>query len=49
MNARRVASLAGTVAVTVIAAVGSYDHMRELARRHLAAIRPAMAAAPATA
>ncbi|WP_412099097.1 DUF2637 domain-containing protein [Micromonospora ureilytica] len=33
MNARRVASLAGTVAVTVIAAVGSYDHMRELALR----------------
>ncbi|SCL57145.1 DUF2637 domain-containing protein [Micromonospora chersina] len=33
MNARRVASLAGTVAVTVIAAVGSYDHMRELAHR----------------
>ncbi|MEU7773673.1 DUF2637 domain-containing protein [Micromonospora taraxaci] len=33
MNARRVASLTGTVAVTVIAAVGSYDHMRELAHR----------------
>lgn len=33
MNARRVASLAGTVAVTVIAAVASYDHMRELAER----------------
>lgn len=31
MNARRVASIAGTVAVTVIAAVGSYDHQRELA------------------
>ncbi|MEH1057745.1 DUF2637 domain-containing protein [Micromonospora sp. CPCC 206171] len=31
MNARRFFSLAGTVAVTVIAAVGSYDHMRELA------------------
>ncbi|MBM0226463.1 DUF2637 domain-containing protein [Micromonospora sp. ATA51] len=33
MNARRLASLAGTVAVTGIAAVGSYDHMRELALR----------------
>ncbi|MET8062574.1 DUF2637 domain-containing protein [Micromonospora sp. NPDC005686] len=33
MNARRFASLAGTVAVTVIAAVASYDHMRELAER----------------
>ncbi|MBM0236251.1 DUF2637 domain-containing protein [Micromonospora sp. ATA32] len=31
MNARRFASLAGTVAVTVIAAVGSYGHQRELA------------------
>ncbi|MFJ5542428.1 DUF2637 domain-containing protein [Micromonospora chalcea] len=31
MNARRVASIAGTVAVTVVAAVGSYDHMRTLA------------------
>ncbi|WP_327009477.1 DUF2637 domain-containing protein [Dactylosporangium sp. NBC_01737] len=31
MNARRFASIAGTVAVTVIAAVGSYDHQRELA------------------
>ncbi|MEU7171284.1 DUF2637 domain-containing protein [Micromonospora tulbaghiae] len=31
MTARRVASLAGTVAVTVIVAVASYDHMRELA------------------
>ncbi|AVT39386.1 DUF2637 domain-containing protein [Plantactinospora sp. BB1] len=33
MNVRRVASIAGTVAVTVIAAVASYDHMRELALR----------------
>ncbi|MCZ7421648.1 MULTISPECIES: DUF2637 domain-containing protein [unclassified Micromonospora] len=45
MNARRFASLAGTVAVTVIAAVASYDHMRELAERAgqpplLAALRP---------
>ncbi|MGV9762501.1 DUF2637 domain-containing protein [Micromonospora sp. NBRC 110037] len=31
MNARRLASLAGTIAVTVVAAVGSYDHMRTLA------------------
>ncbi|MGV9762411.1 DUF2637 domain-containing protein [Micromonospora tulbaghiae] len=31
MNARRFASLAGTVAVTVIAAVASYDHMRTVA------------------
>jgi hypothetical protein len=31
VNARRIASLAGTVAVTVIAAVGSYDHMRAVA------------------
>lgn len=31
MNARRAASLAGTVAVTAIAAVASYDHMRALA------------------
>ncbi|QGN50225.1 DUF2637 domain-containing protein [Micromonospora sp. WMMC415] len=31
MNARRFASMSGTVAVTVIAAVASYDHMRELA------------------
>ncbi|WP_146231160.1 DUF2637 domain-containing protein, partial [Micromonospora sicca] len=31
MNARRLASIAGTVAVTVVAAVGSYDHMRTLA------------------
>jgi hypothetical protein len=31
VNARRFASLAGTVAVTAIAAVGSYDHQRELA------------------
>lgn len=30
-NARCLASLAGTVAVTVIAAVGSYDHMRTVA------------------
>ncbi|PSK63408.1 hypothetical protein B0E53_04655 [Micromonospora sp. MH33] len=31
MNARRIASMAGTVAVTVVAAIGSYDHMRTLA------------------
>ncbi len=31
MNARRFASLSGTVAVTVIAAVASYDHMRTVA------------------
>lgn len=31
MTARRLASLAGTVAVTVIAAVASYAHMRDLA------------------
>ncbi|WP_157740392.1 DUF2637 domain-containing protein [Micromonospora auratinigra] len=31
MNARRLASLTGTVAVTVVAAIGSYDHMRTLA------------------
>ncbi|MGY3516646.1 DUF2637 domain-containing protein [Micromonospora sp. PTRAS2] len=31
MNARRVASLVGAVAVTVVAAIGSYDHQRELA------------------
>ncbi|MEW2477791.1 DUF2637 domain-containing protein [Micromonospora gifhornensis] len=31
MNARRFSSLAGTVAVTVIAAVASYDHMRTVA------------------
>ncbi|MDG4751706.1 DUF2637 domain-containing protein [Micromonospora sp. WMMD718] len=31
MNARRFASIAGTVAVTVIAAVASYDHMRTVA------------------
>ncbi|MGN9917668.1 DUF2637 domain-containing protein [Micromonospora palomenae] len=28
---RRLASIAGTVAVTVVAAIGSYDHQRELA------------------
>jgi hypothetical protein len=33
MNARRIASLAGTVAVTVIAAVASFDHMRLVAER----------------
>jgi hypothetical protein len=33
VNARRVVSVAGTVAVTVIAAVASYDHTRELALR----------------
>ncbi|MET7749936.1 DUF2637 domain-containing protein [Micromonospora sp. NPDC005367] len=42
MNGRRLASIAGTVAVTVIAAVGSYDHMRELA---LDAGQPAFLAA----
>ncbi|MET8832452.1 DUF2637 domain-containing protein [Micromonospora sp. NPDC004540] len=31
MNARRFASLAGTIAVTVIAAIASYDHMRTVA------------------
>ncbi|GAA1795561.1 DUF2637 domain-containing protein [Planosporangium flavigriseum] len=33
MNARRFASIAGTVAVTTIAAVASYDHMRVLAEQ----------------
>ncbi|MET8253286.1 DUF2637 domain-containing protein [Micromonospora sp. NPDC005197] len=33
MNPRRIASLAGTVAVTTIAAVASYDHMKVLAER----------------
>ncbi|MET7417685.1 DUF2637 domain-containing protein [Dactylosporangium sp. NPDC005555] len=33
MNARRFASIAGTIAVTTIAAIASYDHMRELAER----------------
>ncbi|SNS61239.1 Protein of unknown function [Asanoa hainanensis] len=31
MNGRRIASILGTVAVTTIAAVASYDHMHELA------------------
>jgi hypothetical protein len=31
VNARRFASLAGTVVVTTVACIGSYDHMRELA------------------
>lgn len=42
MNARRLASLAGTVAVTVIAAVASFDHMRVVAER---AGQPALLAA----